>query len=266
MAYVLCVMLKSISPFKILGLACVLGLSSCDRVQSVVSDVTGANVPSDRREGIERVHSATISEAKKWVAEPNVLVVLDFYSANCPLCVEMSPSLDKMAKKYGGKSAVMKLNVGEPGETARMAVEEYGISQTPELRFYLNGKELKSVAGVKSEEELDALFEKYTGKISDEKEFVMREGEMPGQKAQTVEEMMARVSKGELPRGITKVKISGDEEVVTERLPSAMLTGGGAPPASQSVNTSYKPSNTKKGMSSTERAMNHSLGKSPTPK
>ncbi|MGJ8671407.1 thioredoxin family protein [Rubritalea sp.] len=249
-----------------IGLACALSLVSCDRVQSLVSDITGGGVPNERREGIQRVHSATISEAKMWLAEPNVLVVLDFYSASCPRCAEMSPSLNKMAKKYGGKSAVMKLNVGEPGETAKVAVEEYEITQTPELKFFLNGKELKSVAGAQSDEELDALFEKYTGKISDDKEFVMKEGVMPGQKAQAVEEMMVRVSKNELPQGISRVKISGDEKVVTDKLPSAILSGGGAPPASESINTTYKPANTKKEMTATERAMKHSLGKSPVPK
>jgi thioredoxin 1 len=207
-----------------------------------------------------------LEEAKTWLAEPNVLVVLDFYSESSPPCAAMAPSVKKMAQKYGDKAAVMKLNLSEPGEDAKMAMEEYEITATPTLKFFMNGKELKSVEGMQSEEKLDSLFAKYTGKISDNKEYTIKEGEMPGQKAQTVEEMMVRVPKDELPRGITRVKVSEEEATVTERLPSRMLTNGGAPPASQTVNTSYKPSNTKREMTSTERAMNHSLGKDPAPK
>ncbi|MFC5050188.1 thioredoxin family protein [Rubritalea spongiae] len=233
-----------------------------------MGDITGSNVPDERREGIERVHKATISEAKQWLSEPNVLVVLDFYSKNCPLCKEMSPSIEKMAKKFGSKAAVMRLNVGEPGETAKVATEEYNVSQTPELKFYLNGKELKAVEGLQSEEELEALFEKYTGKISDDKEFVMKDGFMPGQKAQSVEEMMMRISKDELPQGVTRVKMTGEEIILTEKSPSAILSNGGAPPAVQTINTSYKPQSSqgKKEMTSTERAMQHSMGKAPIPK
>lgn len=249
------------------GLAAVLGLVSCDRVQSVVSDVTsGGNVPSERREGITRVHNATMSEVKQWLAEPNVLVVLDFYSANCPPCAAMAPSIEKMAKKYGNKAAVMKINLSEEGETSKMAMEEYEIVAAPTLKFFMNGKELKSVEGMQSEEQLEKLFSRYTGKISDEKEFAMKEGDMPGQSANSVEEMMTPLAKSDLPQGITRVKISEDQELATDRLPSRMLTNGGAPPAAQTVNTSYKPSNTKREMTSTERAMNHTLGKSVVPK
>ena len=66
-----------------------------------------------------------------------------------------------MAEKYGDKAAVLKLNVGNKGEVATMAMDEYKITKTPILKFYLNGKEVKELVGAQSEEELDVIFIAY---------------------------------------------------------------------------------------------------------
>lgn len=213
------------------GLACLLGMSSCDRVQNIVGDVTGAaeSESAERREGLTKLHDASPSDVREWLEEPNVLVVLDFYSERCPPCLAMMPSLQKMADKYGAKSAVLKLNVGTPGEVANMAMNEYKIKKTPLLKFFLNGKEVKELEGLQSEEELDAVFSKYTAKIDDN--LVAREGDMPGQKSErTVEDMMVPVSKNDLPKGITRTKVPKDAKSVTEGLPENIMQAGAPAP------------------------------------
>ncbi len=220
-------MWKAIIPPSV-GIFCLFGAVSCDQVESLVSDVTGESAPTERRAGIKKVHRASVSDIRKWLAEPNVLVVLDFYSDSCSLCKKMDPLLVKMAEKYADKSAIMKLNVGKPGEVATVALNEYKINQTPVLKFYLNGKEVKEFQGIQTEEDLDHAFKKYTSKIDGE--FTMKEGELPGMSSQrSLEEMMVRSKKGELPTGVTRSKVPVDATDVTEGLPTNILNAGPAP-------------------------------------
>lgn len=213
---------------------------SCDQVESLVGDVMGDSVPKERREGISRVHVARVSDVRVWLAEPNVLVVLDFYSENCPPCKVMGPHLDAMAKKYADKSAIMKLNVGRPGEMATMAMNEYQIQETPVLKFFLNGKEVKELRGAKSEAEIDAVFSKYTSKIKGE--FTMREGDLPGGGAlRTVEEMMVRTKKDDLPAGMSRVKVPSGSKQITESAPKSLLSGISTAPKSAKQEAAKKP-------------------------
>jgi len=220
-------MWKSFIPPSV-GIFCLFGAVSCDQVESLVKDVTGESAPTERRAGIKKVHKASVSDIRKWLAEPNVLVVLDFYSESCPPCKAMDPSLVKMSEKYADKSAIMKLNVGKPGEVATVALNEYKINQTPVLKFYLNGEEVKELQGIQTEEDLDFAFKKYTSRIDGE--FTMKEGELPGMSSQrSVEEMMVRSKKGVLPSGITKSKVPVDATDVTEGLPNNVLSAGPEP-------------------------------------
>lgn len=236
---------------------------SCDQVDSIVSKVVGETLPKERREGISKVHEASASDMKLWLAEPNVLVVLDFYSENCPPCKVVAGHLDVMATKYSDKSAIMKLNVGRPGELATMAMNEYRIDQTPVLKFFLNGEEVKELRGQKSEEEIDAVFSRYTSKI--EGEFTMLEGDLPGGGAlRTVEEMMVRGKKSDLPVGMTRVKVPTGSKQVTEAMPKSLLNASAAKPApaaaTKKSQSSTKTTKTSTKMSSTDRARAISLG------
>lgn len=187
-----------------------------------MSSVVGESLPTERRQGISRVHEASASDVKLWLAEPNVLVALDFYSLTCPPCQALSPKLDAMAEKYAEHSAIMKVNVGKPGETATMAINEYKIDETPVLKFFLNGKEVAELRGNPSDEDLDKVFSKYTSKVVGE--FTMKEGDVPGSMSQrTAEDMMVRGKRGDLAVGITRVRVPMDAKEVTEGLPKNML-------------------------------------------
>ncbi|MGJ8671406.1 thioredoxin family protein [Rubritalea sp.] len=222
-------MLKK-SILVLLGGASLVMLPSCDKLEGVVGQVTelvgvdSVFEPKERREGIAKPHKASVDDVNQWLAEPNVLVVLDFYSEQCPPCLAMAPDLAALADQYGDKAAVMKLNVGKSGPVAQMANEEYKVTQTPTLKFFLNGKEVKSMRGSQSREEIDAVFARYTAKVDGE--YVMREGEMPGNMSgRTVEDMMQRVSRNELPKGMTRVIVPTEAKDVTGDLRSVLASG-----------------------------------------
>ena len=223
-----------------IGILCLLSVVSCDQLESMVTEVVGESLPTERRQGISRVHDASASDVKLWLAEPNVLVVLDFHSDSCPPCRVLSPKLDAMAKKYAENSAIMKVNVGKPGEAETMAMNEYQIDETPVLKFFLNGKEVAELRGVQDDEKLDRTFKKYTEKIKGE--FTMKEGELPGSNTQrSAEEMMTRGKKGELPTGITRVRVPKEAKDVTEGLPKSILGAGTVSEGSDKPTTNKPP-------------------------
>lgn len=208
-----------------IGLVCLLGLSSCDKVQGLFSSVTGNADTSERRVGLGKIHEASVSDVSEWLAEPNVLVVLDFYSDTCPPCLAMMPAIEKMAAKYGDKTAVLKLNVGSRGAVATMAVDQYKLTKTPVLKFFLNGEEVKELVGAQSEQELDLVFSRYTQKI--DTTLTLKDGVMPGQKVErSIDEMMVRVKKGEDREGIKRGKIPKDAKSFTGGLPPNIQEAG----------------------------------------
>ncbi|MEO1857445.1 MAG: thioredoxin family protein [Rubritalea sp.] len=192
-------------------------------MESIVSEMTGESLPAERRQGISRVYNASTSDVKLWLAEPNVLVVLNFHSSTCPASKALSPKLDAMAIKYAEHSAIMKVNVGRPGEAATMAMNEYQIDETPVLKFFLNGKEVDELRSVQNDEKLERAFKKHTEKIKGE--FTMKEGELPGsQNQRSVEDMMVRGKRGDLPAGITRVRVPEGAKDVTEGLAKSILS------------------------------------------
>ena len=244
-----------------IGLLCLFSVVSCDKLESIVADVIGESLPTERRQGIARAHDATASDVKLWLAEPNVLVVLNFHSDTSPASKALNPKLDALAETYAEHAAIMKVNVGKPGEAATMAMNEYEIDDVPVVKFFLNGKEVEHLSGAQEDEKLDSVFKKYTEKLQGE--FTMKEGELPGMNdGRTEEEMMVRYQKGDLPDGMTRVRVPTEAQDITEGLPKSILNAKAStvtPVAA--VKPQKAPTKTTKKMTSTERAMGKSLGK-----
>ncbi|MFD2158499.1 thioredoxin family protein [Rubritalea tangerina] len=210
-------------------------LVSCDQVESLVSEVVGEVGPSERRAGIKKVHSASVEDVKTWLAEPNVLVVLEFHSATSAGSLALSPRLDAMAERYADTAAIMRVEVGKPGDEATMAMNEYNVDETPTLKFFLNGEEVDELKGAKSESELDEIFARHTSGI--DTALTLREGELPGTRSQrTVEDMMVRRKKGDLPSGITRVKVPEDARTLEGKSAANVLTQPAVPKEMQQVN------------------------------
>jgi len=156
----------------------------------------------ERRIGMSSVYEASVSDAMLWMAEPNVLIVLGFYSLDKPSCETISSHLDTMAERYAEKVAVLQLNVG-----AREVVilGEHKITQTPTLKFFLNGVDVETLVGVQGETEIDDVFKKYTDTIQGE--FVLLTDELPGlSRESSSKSTMSREKKGYLPPSMRRIK------------------------------------------------------------
>jgi thioredoxin 1 len=83
----------------------------------------------------EPVH-VTDAAFEKTVLQSDIPVIVDFWAPWCGPCRMVAPTLDKLAKEYGGKLLVAKVNTDEHSEYAM----KYGVQGIPTMLFVAGGK------------------------------------------------------------------------------------------------------------------------------
>jgi len=79
-------------------------------------------------------------------------VLVDFYAKWCGPCRSIAPVLDELAREFGGKLVVAKVDV----DKNRHKAESFEVHGIPHLLFMHKGKVLKRVVGSKSKNVLKA--------------------------------------------------------------------------------------------------------------
>ena len=85
---------------------------------------------------------------KQEVLDSKTPVLVDFWASWCMPCRIVSPIVEELAKEYGDKLRVGKLNVDENGHTA----QSYGIMSIPSLLVFKNGQVVKAMVGAQSKD------------------------------------------------------------------------------------------------------------------
>ena len=96
---------------------------------------------------------------QKSVIESDVPVLVDFWAKWCPPCVHLGPTVEKVAEDYEGKARVFKVNTEEEEGLAT----KFSISSIPALLFFKDGKVVKQLSGVQSEEAIKATLDDLMG-------------------------------------------------------------------------------------------------------
>ena len=86
-------------------------------------------------------------------------VVVDFWAPWCGPCKQLSPTLDKLAREYGGKIQLVKINVDENQELAT----QMRVQSIPMVVAFKDGQPVDGFAGAVPESQLRQFFEKLTG-------------------------------------------------------------------------------------------------------
>ena len=92
--------------------------------------------------------------------EPDVLksdvpVLVDYWAEWCGPCKAIAPLLEELAKEYGGKLKIAKVNVDENQQLAR----KYNIKAIPTLMLFKEGNVQASKLGMMSKPQLTAFLD-----------------------------------------------------------------------------------------------------------
>ena len=92
--------------------------------------------------------------------EPNVLksdvpVLVDYWAEWCGPCKAIAPLLEELAKEYGGKLKIAKVNVDENQQLAK----KYNIRAIPTLMIFKDGNVQASKLGMMSKPQLTAFLD-----------------------------------------------------------------------------------------------------------
>ena len=114
-------------------------------------------------------------DAKNWekeILQSNSLVVVKFWHENCASCKKLAPMYVEVSKEYKDKIKFAKLNVLTSKDNREIAVK-YGLTSTPTLIFFCDGKPIaikEGREGYETKERLKHLINDMISKCLENKE------------------------------------------------------------------------------------------------
>lgn len=84
---------------------------------------------------------------------------VDFWASWCGPCLALAPTIEELAKEYGGKILVGKLDVDENPKTA----ESFQVYSVPTMVIMKNGQEVDRIVGCVQKKMIVAALEKHLG-------------------------------------------------------------------------------------------------------
>jgi thioredoxin 1 len=89
----------------------------------------------------------------------HIVSLVDFWASWCGPCLAFAPTIEELAKEYGGKVLVGKINVDENPKTA----ECFQVYSIPTVVIMKNGQEVDRIVGCVQKKIIVAALEKHLG-------------------------------------------------------------------------------------------------------
>lgn len=182
-----------------LGFALLIAASlgcGCERVRTMAKNLkqSGKAKPAAAvAYSSEQVTALDASTYEAFVAQPNRLVIVDFYADWCGPCKQLAPMLEQAASAHPGVVFVGRVNVDQAAKLAA----EHQVRNIPDVRIFKDGREVDRFVGCPTEAALLA-------KIAALAEGITPVAAAPAAPAQSAEKTVQPMPKDWLPPGMQK--------------------------------------------------------------
>lgn len=131
--------------------------TSCDKLSALADRVRGkspATEPQTVAGGTRltggKPHHISEADFNTLTADPDRLVLVDFYADWCAPCRVLAPILNTIAAENPERLLVLKVNV----DHAQNLAKRLGVTSIPDLRFFRGGSQIDSMVGTPPVEDL----------------------------------------------------------------------------------------------------------------
>lgn len=141
-----------------------LGVSSCDKVKQLGDFAKKAKTKSsETAKSLPEGTAVTEANYADFTSQPGRLILIDFTATWCGPCRQMAPMLDKLVAEKNGSIILAKVDVDQHGALAKRE----GVSGIPDVRVYLDGRQVDRFVGVPPESELRKRIESQLANLGD---------------------------------------------------------------------------------------------------
>ncbi len=92
-------------------------------------------------------NTTTKQEFDDKVLNSSKVVLVDFWAEWCPPCHAMAPALHSISEKMDKDIDVVKVNIEDGQDNARLA-GEYGVQSIPNMHIFKKGKQVDQIIGM----------------------------------------------------------------------------------------------------------------------
>jgi thioredoxin len=109
-----------------------------------------------------QVHSESSSQTPEntdfsaFISSPGTINIVDFTATWCGPCQQLKPVLDSIAKEHSGTVQLRAIDIDKEKSLAA----QKGVGGIPDVRFYINGKEVDKFMGAYPKEHIDGIIAK----------------------------------------------------------------------------------------------------------
>jgi thioredoxin-like negative regulator of GroEL len=128
--------------------------SGCDKIKQLVKSESVV-VASQSGPVVRELQEA---DYPGLIATPGRLTVVVFHATWCGPCKQLAPVLEKVAQEFAGVAQVGRFDVDQ----CQGLVRQLGIGSIPDVRFFLDGKQVDAFIGGRSESEVREKFQTHT--------------------------------------------------------------------------------------------------------
>ncbi|MES2981453.1 MAG: thioredoxin domain-containing protein [Verrucomicrobiota bacterium] len=106
-------------------------------------------------------HGLKTADFPAFIANPGTLNIVDFSATWCPPCQQLKPVLASIADEY---SDTVRLGVVDVDTENSLAAQQ-GVRGIPDVRFFIDGKQVDKFSGAVPKEHIEQLIAKHSKKL-----------------------------------------------------------------------------------------------------